>query len=312
MKSLWCRCGSNWDNVREWQEPLQLQDMGRRRTPGILDCDKLICVVPMQDSWVCVGIHLKHQVIEWYDSLLVSAASTSYTSLCILCKPAQACLSINFPWQVRKGHICRVFTPCMLMLSGCSVYAILTSSRFCSIDLLQQYLLCAAARQWWWGRRQFSQLGATWLWADTGPFRMGGQVSVCWCSISGKVDCMQIQSDGHDDLLPNIQSCSGLQESNGHGTASRNQLLWLWGVCFDVCRVCIKGCCDWLHLGACRCFKNQADFWHHIEKDSHSLHIMTVTCLLSIKCHQKLSITPVLHWPWCGLCATDPALLVLC
>ena len=96
MKSLWCRCDSNWDGVREWQEPLQLQDMGRRRSPGILDCDKLICVVPLQDSWVCVGIHLKHQVIRWYDSLLVSIASTSQLSLCISCKAKRTCLSNNF------------------------------------------------------------------------------------------------------------------------------------------------------------------------------------------------------------------------
>ncbi|DBA83066.1 TPA: SUMO1 sentrin specific peptidase 1, variant 2 [Trebouxia sp. C0004] len=63
-------CDSNWDGVREWQEPLQLQDMCKRRSPSILDCDKLICVVPLEDSWVCVGIDLKHQVIKWYDSLL--------------------------------------------------------------------------------------------------------------------------------------------------------------------------------------------------------------------------------------------------
>lgn len=60
----------NLDDVWEWQEPLQLQDMGGRRSTGILDCDKLICVVPLEDSWVCVGIDLEHQVIKWYDSLL--------------------------------------------------------------------------------------------------------------------------------------------------------------------------------------------------------------------------------------------------
>ncbi|DBA82417.1 TPA: hypothetical protein ACH3X2_000660 [Trebouxia sp. C0005] len=69
LKSI-LTCGSNWDGVQEWQEPLSLQDMGGRRNPGILGCDKLICVVPMEDGWVCVGIHLKHQVIKWYDSLL--------------------------------------------------------------------------------------------------------------------------------------------------------------------------------------------------------------------------------------------------
>jgi len=96
MKSLWCRCESNWDDVREWQEPLQLQDMGGRRSPGILDCDKLICVVPLLECWRCVGIDLKHQVIRWYDSFLVSIASESQLSLCISCKAGQTCLSIKF------------------------------------------------------------------------------------------------------------------------------------------------------------------------------------------------------------------------
>ena len=96
MKSLWCRCDSNWDDVREWQEPLQLQDMGGRRSPGILDCDKLICVVPLLECWRCVGIDLKHQVIRWYDSFLVSIASESQLSLCISCKAGQTCLSTKF------------------------------------------------------------------------------------------------------------------------------------------------------------------------------------------------------------------------
>ena len=113
-------------------------------------------------------------------------------------------------------------------------------------------------------------------------------------------------------LASNVQSCYVLQESNGHGIASRDKLLWLWGVCFVVCRVCITGCCDWLHLGAYRCFQNQDNFWHHNEKDSHSSHVMTVTCPLSIKCHQVLSSTPVLQLPWCGLFTTDQALLAHC
>lgn len=138
MKSLWCRCGSNWDGVQEWQEPLSLQDMGGRRNPGILGCDKLICVVPMEDGWVCVGIHLKHQVIKWYDSLLVSVASTSHVSLCIQCKAGQTCLSINFvlrpPTSLQRPHLLCI---CMLILSSLSVYANLTSLRLFSMELLQ-------------------------------------------------------------------------------------------------------------------------------------------------------------------------------
>ncbi|KAL0044061.1 hypothetical protein WJX82_006751 [Trebouxia sp. C0006] len=67
-------CGSNLGDVGEWQEPLRLQDMGGRRRPGILDCDKLICVVPLLECWRCVGIDLKHQVIRWYDSFLYAEA----------------------------------------------------------------------------------------------------------------------------------------------------------------------------------------------------------------------------------------------
>ena len=96
MKSRWCRCGSNLDDVGEWQEPLRLQDMGGRRSPSILDCDKLICVVPALECWRCVGIDLKHQVIRWYDSFLVSIAFDSQLRLCISCRAGQTCLSIMF------------------------------------------------------------------------------------------------------------------------------------------------------------------------------------------------------------------------
>ena len=46
--------------------------MGNRRNEHILDCDRLIVLVPIKDAWACVVMDLADDVLMYYKSSWVS------------------------------------------------------------------------------------------------------------------------------------------------------------------------------------------------------------------------------------------------
>ena len=59
-------------SARDVRQSRSLGTMGNRRNEHILDCDRLIVLVPIKDAWACVVMDLADDVLMYYKSSWVS------------------------------------------------------------------------------------------------------------------------------------------------------------------------------------------------------------------------------------------------